>query len=768
MIRINTSGCGWSVIGGTYSCSGLPKLDPVFQHTHLTGGTVSGYEEVDMYDKIPQHIEGFVMTLTPIIDMSGEPNPPEVPELACRVDFDPFSESPKCVLNTDDPKLTANLATKDQGFIDLYNQVPSYKSSFYVVRKVQVTVPGATYHMRTESDFPIYGNAGIMAPGVLEPMLDTMFGPVDIDMPPTPDLTTDAIIYSLAGLQSWRHTIDGRVSDTYINAVDYGLLGLANQANQKGTCTNFQISVNGTEPVTVIGTPRYFDKESGANRPTYSISGGNINLNGTSTEIEGYADEAKPPFTAYLDVVPDGTTASIIVRDTDYIDPEDRVEGHTYLYIGSVRSVQEPSAFIAGSTTFRLYDIVQGDCIEDVRTQFGDKNKEYPGPFVVIHNADTDTLSVSGFDVDSGQTPRAGKIFIDGSSVAWGPRGNVDTPEGAERDFVYAHIEVQDPGTSSVSVVGCTYSTSDVPVPQGTATFTYTIRLAGFVSGELEQIHYGDIYLYTRGSGGGGGYYVGPFRVQQGTWSGGSSEGFCVKGVQYEEGNVNDPLKRIAGKIFINGVEDPYECLEADVYNAEIGENVYANIYIRPTETGYAVTGCTYTCTEVTTPATPDGLVYNVRLGRLPNNSIVEQTHFGDIYIDLAETTTTSKAAYEGPFTVNDDGTVTCDVCPPHGTDSVAGYVILSGGSPRPYTYDADSPPSVTLTGTSDIDVYLKVKPDANHVPSPDITSSFDSDANCYNVRLGIMKYSVDVGGNTIWKAVQLHYGDVYVDGRWL
>jgi len=402
MRRIKTAGCGWSISDGTYTCHGLPKLDIVFGTTSLVGSTVDGIV-YDQFNRLPQHIEGFRMTLSPILDMGGTAISPEVPELACRVNFDPFDDSTDSVLNTGSD-LTVNDLLKNTGFIDMYNNGPGYKDKFYV------SVSGTTYHMRDDSDYPIYTDSAVMEPGALEPMLDTQFGPVQIDMPPTPDLTTDAIIYSLAGLQSWRHTIDTRVSNTYVNVSETGMVNLENAKNQAGPCSQFNIVAVPSATAsfaTVIGAPDFSDY------PSYMITGGTLTVDGVllPKEVEPFS----PPgaiFDAYLDVFRYNNILGATITTTDpslpnlpiSLPPSTGVFEHLkFEYIGSVRSVTTANGPISGSTAWKLYEIDQGDCIYEITIGGGTGGGgpyEYDGPFkVTVSGSESGvTVEVTGID----------------------------------------------------------------------------------------------------------------------------------------------------------------------------------------------------------------------------------------------------------------------------------------------------------------------------------------------------------------------------------
>ncbi len=431
MIHIPSAGCGWAISGGTYTCGGLPKLDIALAGTTITGwipyADVGDETVIDQFDHVPQHIEGFRMTLSSIVDMSGGTvKRPEVPELACRVDFDPFNElvvgtTPSYVYNIDNPELTGNTNTQFTGFLDFYNQVPQYKANFYV------TVDGGTAQkMPSTETFPVYGATSYMGPGILEPMLNTQFGNIDIDMPPTPDLTTDAIIYGLVGLQGWRHAIDTRINNTYIGSSETGMVNLENAKNLNGGCANFTIHANAS---TVIGAP-------GLAGPSYTIDGGTIKVDGELLPDVPEAVAGSTIFDAYLDIYKyaedetetpalGATITTIGIGLPQSTAPSTGVFQHLkFEYIGSVRYINSGDTPISGSTVWSLYEIHQGDCLYEVTLGGGTGGGgstcdcKYNGPFMVTPGNSFRSVKIDGIDPKDELTNYAGRVFYNGADQA--------------------------------------------------------------------------------------------------------------------------------------------------------------------------------------------------------------------------------------------------------------------------------------------------------------------------------------------------------------
>jgi len=421
MRRIKSTGCGYILVPGqTYTCRGVDPLSSMFKttptnifgtkeiRTEASGSTYSNKAwigdpdnllkgSIDNYAQLPQAFEGFVMTLTPILDMEGTAESPEVPELECRINFDPFARVNGSVLNTE-PGYTANMATKNDGFLNLYNSVPDYTAQVYVEAKPkeQLQTSSTADNELIYYDMPVYiegtttyesgigyvinrtGKTFIAGPGILEPMLDTSFPPIGVDTITGPDIVGDFTMWEFNTIAQWQKTVDTRLNNIRIPPQDYtgldGLINLENAKNQKGTCENFQIKVSG-ESVAVIGGTTLPP-------PSYIIEGGSLKVDdnaafdvmpyaydpdkaGTST-AEGSWDSngngvVTGAFDAYLDVYevplsyvydvedPDGTMipgATITVvgpgefphsvppEDLDY----DEFRHLQFAYIGSVIS----------------------------------------------------------------------------------------------------------------------------------------------------------------------------------------------------------------------------------------------------------------------------------------------------------------------------------------------------------------------------------------------------------------------------------------------
>lgn len=502
MKRIARNRCGYD----GYKCRPIPKLNPLFKNTYTDIYAVEKIKEaldsefnsawvgpdqydpdmlvgtIDNYAQLPQQFEGFIMTLAPIINMEGEPGPfPEVPELACRVDFNPFTAGSAAIENND-PAYTANQATAETGFLDYYTQIPTYSASVYVnveggteteVNGGTVTITGLTI----ATDMPAYIQGSTITedshlgwviggdkitltagPGLLEPMLDTELPPIGIDTIPSADIIGDFAMWEFNTINQWQKLVDNRLNGlkTVIPTVDYtkinGLLNLENARNQTGNCANFSIY---SDLNTVLGT--------GLGNTYHTVSDGTISVEGQTivvpekpaiqNEFDAFLDVFR--YTDNNDVATFGATITTAVdangnpiSDTTTVDEQGEtvaIPGFTHYkfeYIGSVKSVTGDSENpFEDGVAFTLYEIRQGDCIYEIKLGEGGSGPcdswEYDGPFKVVQGSTTGTIDITGID-KIGSVSYAGLLCI-GSTCSLKPE---ETLGGADSGVdVYANIK---------------------------------------------------------------------------------------------------------------------------------------------------------------------------------------------------------------------------------------------------------------------------------------------------------------------------------------
>ena len=163
MIRVKPDRCGY--VG--YVCEGVPSLAVEFKDTVMACGNV-----LDNYLVLPIKAAGFVTTLDRVIDMDIDIM---YPELECKESLDPFTAD---------------------GFLDLF-RIP-YDD------KVVARVDGGAWVPVEPSFICAAAPDALFEPGLIEPMLDTVFSNVGIDLNTGIDATLDGILLALALLISWQ------------------------------------------------------------------------------------------------------------------------------------------------------------------------------------------------------------------------------------------------------------------------------------------------------------------------------------------------------------------------------------------------------------------------------------------------------------------------------------------------------------------------------------------------------------------------------------
>jgi hypothetical protein len=260
--------------------------------------------------------------------------------------------------------------------------------------------------------------------------------------------------------------------------------------------------------------------------------------------------------------------------------------------------------------------------------------------------------------------------------------------------------------------------------------------------------------------------YAGPFKVE--TWF-----------ASMEEGSEEDPVATVnivgvgeppgdgvkyAGRIFLNGVlaKSPNEWLQV----AQITPSgstadgfVYLYIPLQVSDTAEAIDGYIvgtptpeFSLRSVQQTATTR--TYIVRLAKLvedeEGNLSAIQIHYGDIYIDTQYIDTTEPPppppTYSGPFQITANGVAQqCPGCPPN----VVGYFSVNGDG----VYTAVTG-NVNVSANGTTQVWLQV----TGATTGSLATQACQTPACYSVWLGSI-----VNGAPI----QMHYGNVQVDGRW-
>lgn len=362
MIRIKPNRCGYS----NWSCQGIPQLSSFMFNGH--DATVSAMD-AEIF-KLPVKIKGMVYT-EDTINMGwqrGGPHP-EIPELTCRKDTDPDSDSQDPSVHKNYILVDVNDSTYQYpvyggtgGWLDLFNAgydvsgstqyfyhdlpVPGSTVQAAAVTDVYLTVDGSTtrnqiYDIDNIPSFQRVEGTTVteleMGPGLLEPMLDTSFDPIGIDTIPAWEAGDDSFIFEAAVLNAWKGVVDDRIRNIYarINNIrpgttDTKLRELKNEEYRKAECDNFPITLDaGGSALRTYAEVSASD----SNVNTYTIGSGNVLVNGVEYTVEPVTG-VTAPFYAYLNASAEYT--SVFSSDTL---PETVSSGAMYVSGGTVTEI---------------------------------------------------------------------------------------------------------------------------------------------------------------------------------------------------------------------------------------------------------------------------------------------------------------------------------------------------------------------------------------------------------------------------------------------
>ena len=351
MIRIKPDRCGYT----GYTCTGIDTLKEPFRYGKLVCDTEmnrtsfpdiawgadtpdsSKYHMIDNYKNLPTQLKGFMMTISQLIDMDVALS---YPEKECRTNVDPFR-----VIGGVDGFL--NLFAKYRDRVTGRTEGSSYvhlASSLLCFN----TAPGTT----TEEESS--GEELTFEPGIIEPMLDTEFSPVGIELSTGLDASLDGIMIAIAMLTKWRTVVDGKLNDIYTRLGHItGIRNMLISMQMESICDDFRIELTSGDPIQWSGSRR---------EPRYRIGGGTVYVNGNPIRVSGTTDTGA--FYKYINFYMQGEDPSIV-----HAEMENGPGGDFSLGLGGVKMSYKSQR---GVPTYRIYQIVQERCtfeIEMVRTQ---------------------------------------------------------------------------------------------------------------------------------------------------------------------------------------------------------------------------------------------------------------------------------------------------------------------------------------------------------------------------------------------------------------
>lgn len=265
MIRIKPNRCGYT----GYTCTGIDTLKEPFRYGKMVCDTEmnrtsfpnipwesdtqdsSKYHMIDNYKNLPTQLKGLMMTISQLIDMDVALS---YPEKECRTNVDPFR-----VIGGVDGFL--NLFAKYSDRVTGRTEGSSYvhlDSSLLCFN----TDPGTTTEEETS------GEELTFEPGIIEPMLDTEFSPVGIELSTGLDASLDGIMIAIAMLTKWRTVVDGKLNDIYTRLGHItGIRNMLISMQMESICREFKIELTSGDPIQWSGSKR---------APKYKITEGSV------------------------------------------------------------------------------------------------------------------------------------------------------------------------------------------------------------------------------------------------------------------------------------------------------------------------------------------------------------------------------------------------------------------------------------------------------------------------------------------------------------
>lgn len=354
MIRIKPNRCGYT----GYTCTGIDTLKEPFRYGKMVCDTEmnrtsfpdipwesdtpdsSKYHMIDNYKNLPTQLKGFMMTISQLIDMDVALS---YPEKECRTNVDPFR-----VIGGVDGFL--NLFAKYSDRVTGRTEGSSYvhlDSSLLCFN----TDPGTTTEEETG------GEELTFEPGIIEPMLDTEFSPVGIELSTGLDASLDGIMIAIAMLTKWRTVVDGKLNDIYTRLGHItGIRNMLISMQMESICREFKIELTSGDPIQWSGSKR---------APKYKITEGSVYVNGKPIKIPGVSN-IEGAFYRYMNfkITYDNKNVPTVTASIG-----SQKEGDFSLGLGGVKLSSKSQS---GVPTYKVYQIVQERCmfsIELVRTR---------------------------------------------------------------------------------------------------------------------------------------------------------------------------------------------------------------------------------------------------------------------------------------------------------------------------------------------------------------------------------------------------------------
>ena len=357
MIRIKADRCGYD----KYKCVGIPQISEDSNGMFDENVAIVASMKAE-FNKLPMRIKGMVFSedTTNMSWPDGGPHP-EVPELTCRTNTDPLSDDtdvsvhPVCldvVISGHTYQYPVYGGTS--GWADLFNaeyqhgEDPQYfyrntvvGSTNAVASDVFIITGDTHWHNIYSLGGLSSGHNGVpnftvditdtmensieMGPGLLEPMLDTDFDPVDISTIPAWEAGDDAFTLNNILINGWKGVVDDRFRNIYarlnnipVAATDYNLRDLKREEYENTDCQNFRINLSAGESL---------QTRDNQVTNTYTVTDGQIAVDEHIVYVSGDVFTVEPaveyPIYVWVrvyetDSTDETTTAEIVLLDDSY------------------------------------------------------------------------------------------------------------------------------------------------------------------------------------------------------------------------------------------------------------------------------------------------------------------------------------------------------------------------------------------------------------------------------------------------------------------
>ena len=289
MQRVRPNRCGYS----GYTCIGIPRLSApyrgVYENCTETGeATPQLQKEINDYNHLPMKFAGFVSKIDTIYDMDKDNL--AYPEKNCVTCVNIFEEAGTFfdMFAAYGPGVTYYWPGQPEytgKFRDMLNFDPDYTVSSKIIDPNNPAVKTCETYVKFSDKSELLDNP------LLDPLLETEFPPVSVDVIPAADHALDGAMFTLVQLTKWRIEVESilneLIEEMYINR---RIRALVMSLDMNSTCGNFKITAS---------NGNFIQEDDG--RRQFSVSPGSAVINGFPVRANGL-DNLKAPFKVFLNI----------------------------------------------------------------------------------------------------------------------------------------------------------------------------------------------------------------------------------------------------------------------------------------------------------------------------------------------------------------------------------------------------------------------------------------------------------------------------------